>query len=98
MTGEDPVAMEDLLQRIVRLHGVRVGHVVDVILDPSEGTPIGLEVRCQDGRHRFLPWPAATPVGEEIVIDSPFAVLDGDELAFYRERGVTLRERGEPSG
>jgi sporulation protein YlmC with PRC-barrel domain len=98
MTGEYGAAMEELLQRIVRLHGVYVGHVVDVILDPSEGSPIGLEVRCQDGRHRFLPWAAATTVGDEIVIDSPFAILDGDELAFYRERGVTLRERGEPSG
>jgi hypothetical protein len=89
--------MEELLQRIVRLHGVQVGHVVDVILDASEGSPIGLEVRCQDGRHRFLPWAAATVVEDEIVIDSPFAVLDGDELAFYREQGITLRTRGEPS-
>lgn len=97
MTREYPAAMEELLQRIVRLHGVQIGHVVDVILDASEGSPLGLEVRCQDGRHRFLPWPAATPVDDEIVIDSPFAVLDGDELAFYRERGVTLRARSEPS-
>jgi sporulation protein YlmC with PRC-barrel domain len=89
--------MEDLLQRIVRLHGVQIGHVVDVILDASEGSPIGLEVRCEDGRHRFLPWAAATPVGDEIVIDSPFAVLDGDQLAFYRERGVTLRTHKEPT-
>jgi sporulation protein YlmC with PRC-barrel domain len=87
--------MEDLLQRIVRLHGVQIGHVVDVILDASEGSPIGLEVRCEDGRHRFLPWAAATPVGDEIVIDSPFAVLD--QLAFYRERGVTLRTHKEPT-
>ncbi len=84
--------MQELLQRIVRLHGVQVGHVVDVILDPSE-KPMGLEVRCEDGVHRFLPMAAVSESGKEIVIDSPFALLDGDQLAFYRERGVTLRTR-----
>ncbi len=85
--------MQDLLQRIVRLHGVQVGHVVDVILDSSEEKPMGLEVRCEDGVHRFLPMAAASEAGKEIVIDSPFALLDSDQLAFYRERGVTLRTR-----
>ena len=42
------------------LHGLRVGRVVDVILDAAEGRPMGLEVRCLDGRHRFLPMAAAT--------------------------------------
>jgi hypothetical protein len=83
--------MQDLLQRTVRLHGVHVGHVVDVILDASEGTTIGLEVRCQDGSHRFLPMAAARLVETEVVIDSPFALLDGDQLEFYRRRGVALR-------
>ena len=79
------------------LHGVRVGHVVDVILDESEGLPMGLEVRCLDGRHRFLPMAAATLVGPEVVIDSPFALLETDELEFYRGRGVSLRRRREPA-
>lgn len=78
------------------LHGVRVGYVVDVILDASEGPPMGLEVRCLDGRHRFLPMAAATPAGPEVVIDSPFALLESDELDFYRSRGVSLR-RGRES-
>jgi sporulation protein YlmC with PRC-barrel domain len=86
--------MHELLQRIVRLHGVQVGHVIDVILDSSEGKPMGMEVRCEDGRHRFLPMAAASPVGDEVVIDSPFALLDTDELEFYRARGITLRGRG----
>ncbi len=86
--------MRELLQRIVRLHGVRVGHVVDVILESAERKPMGLEVRCEDGKHRFLPMAAASPVGDEVVIDSPFALLDADELEFYRERGITLRSRG----
>ena len=88
--------MNELLQRPVSLHGVRVGHVVDVILEAAEGSPMGLDVRCLDGRHRFLPMAAATPAGTEIVIDSPFALLETDELEFYRERGVSLR-RGRES-
>ncbi len=88
------MGMHELLQRIVRLHGVQVGHVVDVILESAEGKPMGLEVRCEDGKHRFLPMAAASPVGDEVVIDSPFALLDADELAFYRERGIALRSRG----
>ena len=83
--------MEQLLEQPVSLHGVRVGHVVDVILDAVEGLPMGLEVRCLDRRHRFLPMAAATPVGDEVVIDSPFALLETDELEFYRGRGVSLR-------
>ncbi|HZM18473.1 MAG TPA: PRC-barrel domain-containing protein [Gaiellaceae bacterium] len=89
--------MEKLLELPVSLHGLRVGNVVDVILDRSEGLPMGLEVRCLDGRHRFLPMAAATPVGSEVVIDSPFALLETDELEFYRGRGVSLRRRREPA-
>jgi hypothetical protein len=87
--------MHELLQRAVRLHGLQIGHVVDVILDSEGGEAVGLEVRCQDGRRRFLPMAAASPVGDEVLIDSPFALLDGDQLEFYRERGVTLRRRDE---
>ena len=87
--------MEPLLQRPVSLHGVLVGHVVDVILEAAEGDPMGLEVRCLDGRHRFLPMAAATPAGSEVVIDSPFALLETEELEFYRGRGVSLRRRRE---
>lgn len=85
--------MHELLQRSVRLHGVHVGHVVDVILDSTEGKPMGLEVRCKDGKHRFLPMAAASSVGDEVVVGSPFALLDTDELEFYRARGITLRGR-----
>ena len=89
--------MRDLLQRIVRLHGVQIGHVVDVLLDPTDDNPIGLDVRCEDGKHRFLPLAAASLVADEVLIESPFALLDGDELEFYRERSVTLRGRRNPA-
>ena len=83
--------MEAFLQRPVDLRRVRIGHVVDVILDRSEERALGLEVRCLDGRHRFLPMAAASAVGDAVVIDSPFALLDTEQLEFYRERGVPLR-------
>jgi hypothetical protein len=87
--------VEKLLKRSVSLHGVLVGVVVDVILDTVERRPIGLEVRCQDGKHRFLPMAAASPTSEEIVIDSPFALLDTEQLEFYRAHGMALRGRDE---
>ena len=89
--------MEKLLERIVRLHGVEVGVVVDVILGAASEEPIGLEVRCKDGRHRFLALAAGAPVDGELTISSPFALLDGDELDFYREHGATLRQRRGPA-
>ncbi|HET9324230.1 MAG TPA: PRC-barrel domain-containing protein [Gaiellaceae bacterium] len=87
--------MEKLLKRSVSLHGVRVGVVVDVILDTVERRPIGFEVRCEDGRHRFLPMAAASPTDREIVIDSPFALLDTEQLEFYRAHGMPLGGRDE---
>jgi sporulation protein YlmC with PRC-barrel domain len=91
------LGMHELLQRVVRLHGVRVGHVVDVILDSTEGKPMGLEVRCEDGKHRFLPMAAASLLGDEVVVESPFALLDAGELEFYRARGIPVRSRREPA-
>jgi PRC-barrel domain protein len=85
--------MHELLQRTVRLHGVQIGRVVDVILDEAEGEPIGLEVRCEDGMHRFLPLAAASETEDGLVVESPFALLDSDELEFYRARGTPLRGR-----
>ena len=89
--------MVELLQRTVVLNGIRVGRVVDVLLAPDGETVIGLDVRCEDGRHRFLPKAAASERGKEIQIDSQFALLDTDQLDFYRRRGLTLRTRREPA-
>ncbi len=89
--------MVELLERTVVLKGIRVGRVVDVLLGLDGETVIGLDVRCEDGRHRFLPKAAASERGEAIQIDSPFALLDTDQLDFYRRRGLTLRKRREPA-
>jgi sporulation protein YlmC with PRC-barrel domain len=88
-------AMKHLLQQSVKLRGMQVGRVVDVIFDPESERVVGYEVRCRDQRHRFLPAAAASEVDGSIAIDSPFALLDTDELDFYRRRGKTLRTRRE---
>ena len=87
--------MKHLLQQSVRLRGMDVGRVVDVILDRDSERVLGYEVRCRDQRHRFLPAAAASHVDGSIAIDSPFALLDTEELDFYRRRGRTLRTRRE---
>jgi sporulation protein YlmC with PRC-barrel domain len=90
--------MEELLERTVVMKGIRIGRVVDVILDRVNGDAVGYEVRCEDGRHRFLPR-AAARISEDptIEIESTLALLDSGELDFYRRRGATLRTREEPA-
>jgi sporulation protein YlmC with PRC-barrel domain len=87
--------MVELLEREVSINGIQVGRVVDVLLAPDRETVVGLEVRCNDGRHRFLPKAAASERGDVIAIDSPFALLDTDQLEYYRQNGLTLRTRRE---
>jgi hypothetical protein len=89
--------MEEWLWRSVVMKGLTVGRVVDVILERENGAVIGFEVRCEDGRHRFLPRAAAIGGDSAIAINSPLALLDADQLDFYRRRGVTLRSREEPA-
>jgi hypothetical protein len=89
--------MKEWLWQSVVMKGVQVGRVIDVILERENNGVIGFEVRCEDGRHRFLPRAAATSDGAAIEIDSPLALLDDDQLDFYRQRGVTLRSREEPA-
>jgi hypothetical protein len=89
--------VDDWLWQSVVMNGINVGRVVDVILERENHAVIGFEVRCEDGRHRFLPSAATTGEGSTIAIDSPLALLDSDQLDFYRRRGVTLRSREEPA-
>jgi hypothetical protein len=81
----------NLLALPVRYADIALGHVVDVILDAALERVLGLEVRCGDNEHRFLPLAAARVEAEEIVVRSPLALLEAHELSFYAERGTHLR-------
>ena len=85
-----------LLRLPVRLHGIDIGRPVDVLLSGDRSQAVGLEVVCGDGARRFLPLRAASVAADEISIASAFALLDEDQLRFYRTRGSVLSElRGE---
>ena len=50
--------------------GIELGRVVDVILDEAGERPVGFDVLCGDGSHRFLPFPTARLGGEHVEVDS----------------------------
>ena len=81
----------EVLNQRVMTGGVELGRVVDVILDESGSRPIGFDVLCGDGSHRFLPFPTARLEGEHVEIDSPLMLLEREQLDFYREHGRALR-------
>ena len=81
----------EVLNQRVMTGGVELGRVVDVILDESGSRPIGFDVLCGDGSHRFLPFPTARLRGEHVEIDSPLMLLEREQLDFYREHGRALR-------
>jgi hypothetical protein len=84
-----------ILSLPVRLHGIEIGRPTDLILDRESMRLLGLEVRCGDATHRFLPLAAARIGADEIAIASALILLD--ELPFYRAKGRPLRSlRGAP--
>ena len=87
----DRLSGETLLRLPVRFNGIHLGHPVDVVLDAEVRRVLGLDVRCGDDVHRFLPLGAAHAGDEELAIASTLMLLDPDQLAFYRKRGTTLR-------
>jgi PRC-barrel domain protein len=81
----------DLLNRRVLTRGIELGRVVDVILDEAGERPIGVDVLCGDGAHRFLATATASMGDEGLEIDSPLLLLENEQLDFYRSRGRALR-------
>jgi len=85
------VTAVELLNKRVFLDGIELGRVVDVILDETGERPVGFDVLCGDGSHRFLPYAIALIGGEQVEVGSPFALLERDQLDFYRRHGRALR-------
>lgn len=101
-----PTRATQLLSLPVRLHGIQLGRPVDLLLDREEFRALGLDVRCGDDIHRFLPLPTAVVKDDEICIRSPLVMLEEDELGFYRARsfglaslrGRTIEREGRQAG
>lgn len=81
---------DELLALPVRLHGIKLGRPVELLLDRDTMRVIGLDVRCGDEVHRFLPLPTALLTGSELSIRSPLVLLEGEQLDFYRSRTLAL--------
>ncbi len=81
---------DELLGLPVRLHGVQLGRPVDLLFDRVGLRAVGLDVRCGDEVHRFLPLPTAAISGRALTIHSPLVLLEEDELDFYRSRALAL--------
>jgi hypothetical protein len=84
------IRADALLGLPVRLHGIGLGRPADLLLDRSELRVVGLDVLCGDEIHRFLPFATTAIAADEIMIKSPFVLLEEDELAFYRARTFAL--------
>ncbi|HKB19562.1 MAG TPA: PRC-barrel domain-containing protein [Gaiellaceae bacterium] len=81
----------ELLNKRVVMDGIELGRVVDVILNESGERPVGFDVLCGDGSHRFLPYATALIGGDEVEAGSPLVLLERDQLEFYRRHGRALR-------
>ena len=81
-----------LLRLPVRLNGIELGRPVDVILDREARHAVGLEIKCGDGTRRFLPLKTVRVHSDHITLSSAFALLNAEELRFYRERGRSLHD------
>ena len=84
---------------------IRLGVVVDVLLDDELRRVLGFDVLCGDRAHRYLPL-AACEVQENTIAVPSSLVLMRQELDFYRQRaraltavcGFPVRRRGRALG
>jgi uncharacterized protein YrrD len=75
---------------------IRLGVVVDVLLDDGLQRVLGFDVLCGDRVHRYLPLAACEVEDTSISVPSALVLLR-QELDFYRERGRALTAvRGFP--
>jgi PRC-barrel domain len=81
----------DVLNKRVVTGGIELGRVVDVILDESGERPVGFDVLCGDGSHRFLPFAIARVGDADVEVESSLMLLERDQLDFYRSHGRALR-------
>jgi hypothetical protein len=78
-----------LVRRPVVYRDIRLGVAADVLFDRAIRRLVGLEVRCGDGKDRFLPFPACEVRDTEIAVESALVLLEGN-LDFYRLDSCTF--------
>lgn len=79
----------ELLLLPVRLHGIRLGRPVDLLLDAETWRVLGFVVLCGDESERFLVYAASDPRRDEIDVRSALLLLEA--VDFYRGRSRSLR-------
>jgi hypothetical protein len=85
-----------LAGRPVVIGDQRLGVAVDALFDRALGRLVGLDVRCRDDAHRFLPYPACEVLEDRLAVESALVLLER-ELDFYRVGGNALSKlRGQP--
>jgi len=83
--------------RFVCYADIRLGVVVDVLLDDELRRVLGFDVLCGDRAHRYLPLAACEILADSIAVPSAL-VLMHQELDFYRQRARALTAvRGFPA-
>lgn len=80
-----------LVRRPVTYRDIRLGVATDALFDRAIRRLVGLEVRCGDGKNRFLPFPACEVRGGRLLVDSALVLLERN-LEFYRLDGCTFSE------
>ncbi len=83
------MSASELLRLPVRLHGIRLGQPVDLLLAATAWRAVGFVVRCGDESERFLAYAAADPGPGEIAVPSALLLLE--DVEFYRRRTRSLR-------
>jgi hypothetical protein len=78
-----------LVGRPVVIGDVRLGVAVDALLDRALGRLVGLDVRCLDEAHRFLPYPACEVAADRLELESALVLIER-EADFYRLGGSAL--------
>ncbi len=89
----EPPSLAELIGAPCRVHGVRVGDVVAVLVDADVGRAIGLDVRAPDGAHRFLPWVAVERGEDGVRARSAYLLVDaGDSYVRLGARALHAAE------
>ena len=84
------VSAEDLVGASVRWRGVRLGRVVDMLLDSDVRRAMGFEVDCGNDERRFLALAACEVAAGGLALESAHALVDVAGLSFYREHSRSL--------